>query len=214
MNYLRVSALAIGIAIVGTPLLFGQSTATVTNQTIQNSETETSSAPDEGTLLIGDTPTSTASQNQGGITFWVVFRLVLVLGLSVAAIYGIVYGLKKIARPAEYKDPHLRVLASTHLGSNRYIHIVAVGTKAWLVGSSDGGVQPISEITDQETLDSMFLDESKKMSETGKNPLDFKSIFRRFVPQSKSENSNQHDPIDLNGERLRKQRERLRGLYK
>lgn len=205
LNKLRIYALTIVMVMCGTSLLYSQ-TAT----TNQEKQAQTITAPDEGSLQIGDAPGTTTTNPQGGITFWTVFRLVLVLGLSVAAIYGIVYFLKKIARPAEPRDPYLRVLASTHLGSNRYVHIVAVGTKAWLVGSSDGSVQPIAEITDQETLDAMFLDESKKLSETGKNANDFKSILRRFVSPKNEEIA--QNPIDLNAERLKKQRERLRGL--
>jgi flagellar protein FliO/FliZ len=198
------------MAISGSTLLYSQ-TATQT-QAPQPASTAATPAADEGALQIGDAPAGAAARAQGGITFWTVFRLVLVLGLSVAAIYGITYWLKKLARPAELRDPYLRVLASTHLGSNRYVHIVAVGTKAWLVGSSDGSVQPIAEITDQETLDAMFLDESKKLSENGRTANDFKSILRRFVPQANAEPQSPQSTIDINAERLRKQRERLRGL--
>jgi len=198
------------LAVLGSTSLYSQ---TVTqSQEQQTQSTVTAPITDEGALQIGDAPNGAAARTQGGITFWTVFRLVLVLGLSVAAIYGITYWLKKIARPAELRDPYLRVLASTHLGSNRYVHIVAVGTKAWLIGSSDGSVQPIAEITDQETLDAMFLDESKKLSETGKTTNDFKSILRRFFPQANSEPQSPQSTIDFNAERLRKQRERLRGL--
>jgi flagellar protein FliO/FliZ len=202
------------VAFSGSTLLFSQTKSQTTSQNgsqvVQSAQGP--NGTDEGALQIGETPETGTTRAQSGITFWTVFRLILVLGLSVAAIYGIVFWLKKLARPAELRDPYLRVLASTHLGSNRYIHIVAVGTKAWLIGSSDGSVQPIAEITDKETLDAMFLDESKKLAETGKPQNDFKSILRRFMPQSHSDTENLQNPIDINAERLRKQRERLRGL--
>ncbi|AEJ19674.1 FliO/MopB family protein [Gracilinema caldarium] len=198
------------VAFSGSTLLFSQTTSQNGSQVVQSAQAP--NGTDEGALQIGETAGTDTVRAQSGITFWTVFRLVLVLGLSVAAIYGIVFWLKKLARPAELRDPYLRVLASTHLGSNRYIHIVAVGTKAWLVGSSDGSVQPIAEITDKETLDAMFLDESKKLAETGKSQHDFTSILRRFIPQSHSDNQNLQSPVNIHAERLKKQRERLRGL--
>ncbi|WP_304221940.1 flagellar biosynthetic protein FliO [Gracilinema caldarium] len=200
------------MAVSGRVLVYSQTTAQ--DKTAQPATANANGVPataipnDEGSLQIGEAAGTGGQQTQGTINFWTLFRLILVLGLSVAAIYGIVYGLKKIARPAEARDPYLRVLGTTHLGSNRFVHIVAVGTKAWLIGSSDGSVQPIAEITDKELLDAMFLDESKKMSESGKSGKDFASILRRFIPNQKIPETT----IDLNAERLRKQRERLRGL--
>lgn len=198
------------MVLLGSTLVYSQSTTQ--DQAKQDRSPIVVPVADEQALQIGDAPNTENNTVQSGITFWTVFRLVLVLGLSVAAIYGITYWLKSLAHPAELRDPYLRVIATTHLGSNRSVHIVAVGTKAWLVGSAEGSVQPIAEITEQETLDALFLDESKRLSETGKTNKDFKSILSRFMPQAHSERQNSKSAIALNTEGLKKQRERLRGL--
>ncbi|MFQ3547696.1 MAG: flagellar biosynthetic protein FliO [Termitinemataceae bacterium] len=163
-----------------------------------------------------DTPATGAPLAQGSSTIWTVLRLVLVLGLSVAAIYGIMYWLRKLSRPQDSQDPSLRVVATTPLGSNRYVHIISVGTQAWLIGSSEGGVEPIAEITNQETLDMLFLEESRKGAEKSTKPKDFSALIRRFVPglasTTEKDQVSQILPTDLTAENLKKKRERLRGL--
>jgi flagellar protein FliO/FliZ len=134
-----------------------------------------------------------------------VLRMVLTLAVAAAAIYGVIYFIKRASRRAEARDPFLKVLASAHLGANRYAHIVAVGSKAWLVGAAEGGVSLISEIEDADTLNALLLEDSRKSAElTAGRFTDFKAMLRRLgmnvdsgVPGTDS---------------IRKRRERLRGL--
>jgi flagellar protein FliO/FliZ len=143
------------------------------------------------------------ARNTGGPSIWAAIRMLLVLILVAVAIYGVIYFLKKAAKPAAAGDPFLRILSSAHLGSNRYAHIVSVGSRAWLLGASDGGVKLISEIEDKEIIDSMLLEDSRKSSEkTGRFP-DFLSILRRFGARP-----GQDAP---NADNIRKHRERLKG---
>jgi len=124
--------------------------------------------------------------------------------LTAAAVYGVVYLLKRVTRQTEAKDPHLRVLASAHLGSNRFVHVVSLGGKAWLVGASDGGVDLIAEVDDAETRDALLLEDSRRQAE--RQPafaLDFKALMRRFGAGGNS---------PLGADSIRKRRERLRGM--
>ena len=139
-----------------------------------------------------------------GVSFFTILRMVLALALAAAAIYGVVFFLKRISKPPEQKDPYLKVLAGVHLGANRFVHIVAVGSKAWLLGASEGGVSLISEIDDTETIDALLLEASKKSTETGK-VHDFASILSRLT------GGGSQTP-DINADNVRKRRERLRGL--
>jgi flagellar protein FliO/FliZ len=141
----------------------------------------------------------------GASSIGVLLRMLLTLAVAAAAIYGVIYFIKRASRRVEVKDPFLKVLASTHLGSNRYAHVVAVGSKAWLVGAAENGVNLISEIEDKDVLNALFLEDSRKNAETpAGQPLDFKSILRRLgmaVPAGAA-----------GADQLRKRRERLKGL--
>ena len=131
--------------------------------------------------------------------------MVLVLVLVAAAIYGIIFLFKKASKQQQQtSDPYLKILANTHLGANRYAHIISVGSKAWLVGSSEGGVNLISEIEDKEIIDAMLLDDSVKAEQTpGKFP-DFLSMLRGLGVRASVKTPDADD--------IRRRRERLKGL--
>ena len=140
-----------------------------------------------------------------GPSIWDAFRMILILGLAAAAIYGVVYFIKRSSKPAVAADPFLKILASAHLGSNRYAHIISAGGKAWLLGSSDGGVNLIGEVDDKDTINAMLLEESRKSTEENKSRFpDFMSILRRMGTQAEKNTPGAED--------LRKRRERLKGL--
>jgi len=158
-------------------------------------------------ITFGDNEGANAVPGTGvaGPSIWSVIRMLLILALSAAAIYGIVFFIKRSSKQTVNKDPFLKVLAVAHLGSNRYAHIVAVGTQAWLLGSSDGGVNLIGAIEDKDVLDAMLLEDSRKIAEAGNAKFpDFMSILRRFGIQSESRAPSADD--------IRKHRERLKGL--
>ncbi|MDR3342486.1 MAG: flagellar biosynthetic protein FliO [Treponema sp.] len=144
---------------------------------------------------------------QGRVSFFLILRMILVLALVAVAIYGIVFFLKRVSRPLEQKNPHLKVLARVHVGAGVLAAVVSVGSKAWLVGAGEGGVSLIAEVTDQETIDAMLVDESRKSAETGTTKLlDFSQVLRRLGGGGVSATQG------IKAENVRKRRERLRGL--
>jgi len=139
-----------------------------------------------------------------GPSVWSVIRMILVLALVAAAIYGIIFLFKKAGKQSETNDPFLKLLANTHLGANRYAQIISVGSKAWLIGSSEGGVNLISEIEDKEILDAMLLEDSRKSGITPGRFTDFFSMLRRLGVRAQTQTPSADD--------IRKRRERLKGL--
>jgi len=156
----------------------------------------------EQRMTFGDDPAQ--AQRNSGASILVVFRMILVLALAAAAIYGIVLFIKRSSKQTAANDPFLKILASSHLGFNRYVHIASVGSKAWLLGASEGGVNLISEIEEKEVIDAMLLEDSKKSAETQNRFPDFLSIIRRLGTPAQTHSSG----ID----EIRKRRERLKGM--
>ena len=155
--------------------------------------------------VFDDTP-AIVGQMDGGTTAWAIIRMILVLALCAAAIYGIVFFIRKAQKRAAQSDPYpfLKVLANTHLGFNRYVHLVAVGSKVWLVGAAENGVNLISEIEDKETVDAMLLDDSRKVENPSTRFGDFMSLLRRMGVKASSQTPG--------ADAIRERRERLRGL--
>jgi len=147
--------------------------------------------------------TTLPSQNSGA-SIWAVIRMILVLALAAAAIYGIVFFIKRSSKQTAVNDPFLKILASSHIGFNRYVHIASVGSRAWLLGASEGGVNLISEIEDKEIIDAMLLEDSKKSAETQSRFPDFLSILRRLGTPGQT--------LSSGVDEIRKRRERLKGL--
>jgi flagellar protein FliO/FliZ len=158
----------------------------------------------EESIILGEAlPPST---NQNPASAWVVIRMVLVLALAALAIYGVVFFVKRLARPSEVRDPHLKVLASAPLGGGAFTAVISVGSNAWLVGGGDAGVSLISEIDEPEALEAMLLDDARKAAEARPNRfLDFRSLLGKLGNNAPG-NNNAH------AEALRKQRDRLKGL--
>jgi flagellar protein FliO/FliZ len=176
-------------------------------------EEAVSSPPDESTLvfvspedtiILGETPTRGASVS-------VVIRMVLVLALAAAAVYGVVFFLRRAGRPRQSNNSHLKILSSAHLGSNRFVYVVSAGPNAWLVGAGEGGVSLIAEITDKETVDAMILEDSVRKAEEGRGISNFRALLRRIGRGIFPGNREGAGP-DRSADRMRKNRERLKGL--
>jgi flagellar protein FliO/FliZ len=144
------------------------------------------------------------ASNIQGPSIWSVIQMLLTLALVAAAIYGIVFLIRKSSKQTVNKDPFLKLLASAHLGSNRYAHIVSVGSRAWILGSSDGGVNLIGEIDDKDVINAMLLEDSRKSAQAPGKIIDFMSMLRRLgLPSEKS---------IPGAEEIRKRSERLKGM--
>ncbi len=112
---------------------------------------------DETTLAIDD-PAAAAESPAGGTSILpYALRMVLVLGLVLAAIYGLYALLRRNARPRAREDAYLRVLASAQLSPGRFLHVASLGDRAWLVGSTDASMSLIAEIEDKELVDTLEL---------------------------------------------------------
>jgi flagellar protein FliO/FliZ len=165
---------------------------------------------DESKIILDDPPDVEVSN--GGSSILIMLRMVLVLALAALAIYGVVFFIKRVSRPRENPDPHLKVLARVPLASDSFAAVISLGAKAWLVGGGSGGVNLISEVEEAESLETLLLEDAKKNAEP-RRFLDFRSLLRFGRDEKKL--SSGGSALAENGsltENLRKQRERLKGL--
>jgi flagellar protein FliO/FliZ len=174
---------------------------------------------DESAIILGETPAVPAAAN--GSSVFVMLRMILVLALAALAIYGVVFIIKRLARPQEIRDPYLKVLAKVPLGADSFAAVLSLGPRAWLVGGGSGGLNLISEIDDAESLETMLLDDARKNAETGRKFPDFRALLGRLGPSRdakqaySAEAEGRSPPVPpgvTQAEALRKQRERLKGL--
>jgi flagellar protein FliO/FliZ len=152
-----------------------------------------------------------APQAQGGASsVWAVFRIVIVLALAAAAIYGVVYFLKRKKTADIPDDTYLKVLARASINLKTAAAVISVGGNAWLVGLSDSNVSMISEITDKETVDAMLLAYSEKsLRSNNAASFNFTDFLRRFSGGSPARKPPETTEIPVN---LNRNRERLKNL--
>ena len=165
-------------------------------------------SPEEA-IVLGES--ATQEPIGSGASGWIIIRMVLVLALAALAIYGMVFFVKRLARPPQSRDPHLKILASVPLGGDNFAAVISVGKKAYLIGGgSSGGISLISEVEDQEVLESMLLDEAQKSADQIANKFpDFRSFLHRLGVGNRKP---QESDFNFHGISLGKQRERLKGL--
>ncbi|MDR1390271.1 MAG: flagellar biosynthetic protein FliO [Treponema sp.] len=140
---------------------------------------------------------------QSSSSSFAALRMFFVLILVAVVIYLVIFCLKRLSRPRAEQNPHLRILASTHLGSGRYIHVVSVGTNAWLVGSGEGGVTRIADVTDREAVDAMIVDNSAKSAEALTPLPSFRALLKKLGGGGTVE-QNRLDNLRQRRERFRK----------
>ncbi len=114
-------------------------------------------AVDETTLTIADQTPAAALAAPTSSVFTYILRMVLVLGLVIAAIYGIFAIIKGKSRKPEQEDSFIRVIGSAQLASNKAVHVIALGDKAWLLGTSESSVSLIAELDDKALVEAMVL---------------------------------------------------------
>jgi flagellar protein FliO/FliZ len=164
-------------------------------------EIEAARSEAERLLVINDDVPGSVTNPSSALA---IFRMILVLALVAVVIYLVVFFLRRLTKPQAEQNPHLKILASTYLGSGRSVHVVSVGTKACLIGSGEGGISHIADINEQEAVDAMLMDSSKKSAETDLNPIQgFKAMLKKF---SGGVSSQEQDRL----EKMRQRRERFK----
>lgn len=183
-------------------MAWGQN-APATPESASGAQAGTAAPVDEKTLTLADPGTGTpAGANTSSILPYI-FRMVVVLALVIGAIYGLYVLLRRSSRSKASGDSYLRVLATTNLAMGRSVHVVALGDKAWLIGSTDAAVSPIAEIQDKELIDALAL----RAAESPETPRrEFGTMLMNLLGKKGTRSSTSADASDF----FSKQRDRLK----
>ena len=185
-----------------TPYIYAQEGISDQEEVVSDNRETASIFAQEREMFLGE---STATSPANPASAWNIFRILLTLAVVAAAIYGLVFLIKRVSKGNIEKDPYLKILASIRLGVNRSAYVLSVGSQAWLVGSAENGVNLIAEIGDKEMLDTMLLEESKRSAAGSKGSfVDFRALLGKFGVKV--------DAGTPGPENIRQRSERLKGL--
>lgn len=122
-------------------------------------QSSSSGLPNEKNLLIGGNQKSSSGKikpvKQLGV--WNYIQMVLVLGLVVGGIYLLFYFLKRMSGTRFQENSIIGVLSTKPLQANRSLHVVDVGGRLYLVGTSENSVNLVAAIEDKEAVDEIRL---------------------------------------------------------
>jgi flagellar protein FliO/FliZ len=104
----------------------------------------------------------------------------------------------------------VKVLHNHALAGNKALLLVEVGNEILLLGTADGGVNFIKQITDSETVDALRL----AASERKMLPLrgSFAGIIGTMLGQREKIRPKIDEPVENSTDFIKKQRERLKNL--
>jgi len=107
--------------------------------------------------LSGGEAAANVTPSPGAFGFWDLLRMLLVLILVVAAIYGVFFLLKRGKKQVAPDSELINILGTTTLSGNRSLHVVSIGKQLYIIGSADGGVTLIDRVDDKESADEIRL---------------------------------------------------------
>ncbi len=98
--------------------------------------------------------------------FTMVIKTLLILGIFGICIY---YFGKYISKKQGLSFPHLNIIniiTSIPVGTNRFVQIIEVGNKYYLIGSTDSNINLLTEVVDKETLNMIKILKNKQAERT------------------------------------------------
>ncbi|MDA3948786.1 MAG: flagellar biosynthetic protein FliO [Spirochaeta sp.] len=143
-------------------------------------------SPAEDTLVFGEGADDEGDTNagDGGIdTFgvWDLLRMLLVLLMVIGAIYGVISLLRRrVPAESEDEDSPIRILASRTVGTTHEIHAVMIGSHVLVLGAGADGLQLITRVEDQETIDELVLAHSTQSGRRARGRT-FGAVFGRWL---------------------------------
>ena len=152
------------------------------SQEVVASETQVVARAAEAEILLDqDAPENVTTTISDGSSYgvWFFIRTILVLALVLALIWAFFMFLKKMSGTTTSSDPYLKKIASLTLSPGKFVHVITLNSRAYLVGVADNSVNLIAEIDDKELVDAMNLNAPQGTDD--KKPMDFSSILGKFV---------------------------------
>ena len=184
---------------------YSQNTEINTN-TVQTENSADNTSSQEEFFQNWDTP-SEENRRSSGSSFWLFVRMIVVLAIVVALIYGVMWFIKKQAKLDDSKDEFLRQVAKVSVGPGKSVQVVTLIDKAYLIGVSDNSVNLISEVEDKELINAMNLYADKQKNT--KKPRTFADVLEIFMPNGPKEKSVFDEQNKSFNEMSNKQRERI-----
>ncbi len=172
--------------------LLSAQAASSSTESVENSSVNYSvanSAFENDTSYFEENPSGQGEQKTSKTpsTAGMIIKMIVVLALVIAALYGIMIFFKKKNNPAQSDDDFLRRVSSLNLSPGKSIEIVTLIDQGFILGVTDNNINLIAEIKDKELLSALNLNFDKKKNT--KKPMNFNDVLEMFMPR-RNQNTN------------------------
>lgn len=172
----------------------------------QNVPASSAGNVNESEISLNITDDGTAGNNVFGSgnesrksSVWPFVRMILMLVLVIAAVYGVLFFMKRRGAGGRSDDQFLRRVAYLNLGQGKSVEVVTLVDKgAYLLGVTEGGINLISEVKDEELIQAMNLYADKQANTT--RPKNFSDVLDIFMPGGPRESASQNQNVFSSGE--------------
>ena len=136
-----------------------------------------------------DTTAATNTSNyKAPSTAGMIIKMVVVLALVVAALYGIMRFFKKKNNAVQSDDDFMRRVSTLNFAPGKSVEIVTLVDRCFMLGVTDSNINLIAEITDKEMISALNLNFDKKQNT--KKPMNFSDVLDMFMPGNTRNRSN------------------------
>ena len=170
------------ILLISSVKVFSQSTNEQSNS--GTAVTPVNSAFENDTSYFSETVSTQSDSASAGYkapsTAKLIIKMIVVLVLVVAALYGLMWFFKRKNNPAKSEDDFLRRVSSLSLSPGKSVEIVTLIDRGFILGVTDSNINLIAEITDKEMISALNLNFDKKQNT--KKPMNFSDVLDMFMP--------------------------------
>ena len=149
----------------------------------QNQTTQTETPLTEESIVISDSTAAesgtAATAYKGPSTIGMFVRMIVVLIIVVALIYGVLWFIKKKTNVVKTDDEYLRRAAYINIAPGKTVEVITLIDKAYLIGVTEDSITMLGEIHDDELIKAMNLTADKKNNT--KKPASFADVLDMFL---------------------------------
>ena len=106
-------------------------------------------------------------------------RMIVVLIIVIALIYGVLWFVKKKTNVVKTDDDYLRRAAWINIAPGKSVEVITLIDKAYLIGVTEDNITLLGEIDDKELISAMNLNADKKANT--KKPASFSEVLDMFL---------------------------------
>lgn len=180
----KKSLLIFSILFLCSVSLFGQSTNSLTVDSSVNTEEYS-----ENNIIFSENTLESSSpieEYKGPTTIGLLIRIILVLVIVIAVIYGVLWFVKRKTNIVKSEDDFLRRAAYLNIAPGKTVEVITLIDKAYLIGVTEDNITLLGEIEDKELINAMNVNADK--NQNIKKPLNFSEVLDIFTKGKKSKN--------------------------